>query len=230
MFSLHLRYLFNRFNIITILVVIALYLGILLINIFSIPLELNASLSQKVYFSNMISILKLLVVLLIVFLFSLSSLSYNDSYQLYLISKRKQRIKYYVTKISALISVSIGIVLIMFIFFILWGLLFTNWYVIKIDHVKFFVYLGLVGIMYGLFSYNLIKLLNSLIVVIIPCIIIILEEAFINEKFIVYLSYLFPMIKNNNGISLSYGVIQVIILIFCYFIWGLIKNYTVDIK
>ncbi len=84
--------------------------------------------------------------------------------------------------------------------------------------------------MYGLFSYNLIKLLNSLMVMLIPCLIIILEEAFVNEKFIDYFSYLFPMIKNNNGISLSYGVIQVIILIVCYFIWGLIKNYTVDIK
>ncbi len=230
MLQLHFRYLLSRFNIITILVIISLYIGSLIISLFSVPLELSTKLAREMHFYNLISIVKLVVILLIVFLFSLSALPSNDSYQLYLLNKRKDRIKYYVTKITALILISSIIIIILFVCFVVFGLVFTDWYIIEIDHIKFFGYLLTISIMYGLLSYNLIKLLNSLIVMLIPSLIVLLEEAFVNEKFINYLSYLFPIIEKNEEISLSYGLIHVIILICCYFILGLIKNYTIDIK
>lgn len=230
MFRLHLRYLLSRFNIITILVIIGLYIGSLIINLFSIPVELSTDLSKEMYFYNLILIVKLVVILLIVFLFSITALNSNDSYQLYLLNKRRDRIKYYITKTGALILISSIIIIIFFMCFVLFGLVLTDWYIIEIDHIKFFLYLFLISIMYGLLAYNLVKLLNSLIVILIPCLIVILEEAFINEKIIKDLSYLFPIIENNEQISLSYGFIHVVILLCCYFILGLIRSYTIDIK
>ena len=157
-------------------------------------------------------------------------MSNNDNYQLYLLNKRNDRIKYYVYKIFSLVIITSIIILILISCFVLVGLIFTDWYIVEVEHIKFFGYLFIISIMYGLLSYNLVKLLKSLIIVLIPCLILILEEAFISEKIIDYLSYIFPIIENNNGIFLSYGVIHVIILSSCYFILGLIKNYIVDIK
>ncbi len=230
MLQLHLKYLLSRFNIITILVVISLFIGSLFINLSSIPLNLSAKLSREIYFHNLVTLLKLVIVLLIVFLFSLAALPNNDNYQLYLLNKRNDRIKYYVYKIFSLVIITFIIILILISCFVLVGLIFTDWYIVEVEHIKFFGYLFIVSIMYGLLSYNLVKLLKSLIIVLIPCLILILEEAFISEKIIDYLSYTFPIIENNNGIFLSYGVIHVIILSSCYFILGLIKNYIVDIK
>ena len=50
--------------------------------------------------------------------------------------------------------------------------------------------------MYGMLTYSLIKYLNSLIVVIIPCFILVFQEAFIDSIFVRYISYLFPVIIN----------------------------------
>lgn len=230
MLQLHIKYLLSRFNIITILVVISLFIGSLFINLSSIPLNLSAKLSREIYFYNLVTLLKLVIVLLIAFLFSLAALPNNDNYQLYLLNKRNDRIKYYVYKIFSLVIITFIIILILISCFVLVGLIFTDWYIVEVEHIKFFGYLFIVSIMYGLLSYNLVKLLKSLIIVLIPCLILILEEAFISEKIIDYLSYIFPIIENNNGIFLSYGVIHVIILSSCYFILGLIKNYIVDIK
>ena len=230
MLKLHLRYLLSRFNVLTIGVIIVLYTGGLIINLFSIPREISSFLARELYFNNLISLLKLIVVLLVVFLFATVSMPSNDNYQLCVLNKRKERIKYYFTKIISLILVILIIFLILFMLFVLLGLLATSWYKIELNHVKFFIFLFLESLMYGLLVYNLVKVLKSIMVIIIPCLIIILEEAFINESFINYLSYLFPVIENNHEISLSYGVIHIIILCVCYLILGLIKSYTLDIK
>lgn len=230
MLRLHLRYLLSRFNIITIIVILLLYLGGLIVSVLSVPKEMTIDVARSVYFYNLVSILKIIVILLIVFLFSLSALTNNDNYQLYILNKRKERIKYYFTKILALTIITIIIISFLFILFVLIGLMFSNWYKIELKHLRFFLYLFLISMMYGLFSYNLIKVLNSLIVILIPCLIIILEEAFMNEQIIKYLSYMFPFIENNDKMVLSYGIVHIIILILCYLLLGLIRSYTLDIK
>jgi hypothetical protein len=84
--------------------------------------------------------------------------------------------------------------------------------------------------MYGMFTYSLIKYLNSLIVVIIPCLLVVFQEAFFDTMVVRYVSYLFPIIINGIEPALPYGVIHLVILIFCYIGIGLIKSYAMDIK
>ena len=84
--------------------------------------------------------------------------------------------------------------------------------------------------MYGMFTYNLIKLLNNLFVVIIPCFIVIFEEAFMYSELTKVISYVFPIIENGINPTMSYGIIHVIILIICYIGIGLMGCYTLDIK
>lgn len=227
---LHLCYLLSRFNLMAIVIIILLYLSGLIINIVSIPQDITAEVAKEMYFYNVVSILKLVLIILIIFLLSYTGLYNNDRYQLYLLNKREDRIKYYLTKMFALFIVTMSLIIIFMMLFLLCGLLFTSWYKIEFNHLKFFGYLMLISLMYGYWAYNLVKFMNSIIVMFIPCLVIILEEAFISLDIIQYISYLFPILENNANITLSYGMFHVIILICCHILIGLIKTYTADIK
>ncbi len=228
MIKLHLKYTLNKFNTWTILIVTSIYLMGLLFNIFSIPSNMSNSLARDMYFYNLFSVLKIIVLLLIVLLMTLSSTSNNDQYQLFLIDKRVLRIKCYLTKIGSYVIISFVIVFIYMILYIIVGLLFTSWYVIRYIEIAFFVKFWLISFMYGLVGYNLVKMVNSLITCFIPCIILIIEEAFIGNEIIKYSTYFFPIFENSE--KLSYGIEHVIVLITIYLIIGLIKSYIEDIK
>ncbi|MBQ8292613.1 MAG: hypothetical protein IJX78_02250 [Bacilli bacterium] len=230
MIQLHYKYLFSKYNLWTILIIILLYLGGLLINIFSIPINIAVASAKEMYFLNVVSLLKFVLMFLIIFLFGNAGTYHNDSYLLFLIDKRVKRIKFYVTKIFSLFSITIFLTSIFMLLFIMVGIFFSNWYIIEWQHVKFFLYLGMVSFMYGLITYNLVKFITSIFTIFLPCLIILLEESFVNEELIKLTSYLFPIIQNNHSVGLSYGIFHVILLIGCYMLIGLIKTYTLDIK
>ena len=227
---LHLKYILNKYNIITILVIMVIYLFSLLINILNVQTEDVVEVIRNTYFYNVTLILKLVVIILIVFVIALSSTNYQESYQLFIISSRKERVKFYLSKILVLFIITTLIILILFTMFILVGLIGSKWFVIEEKHISFFVFLELNSFMYGMFTYNLIKLLNNLFVVIIPCFIVIFEEAFMYSELTKVISYVFPIIENGINPTMSYGIIHVIILIICYIGIGLMRCYTLDIK
>ena len=227
---LHLKYILNKYNIITILVIMVIYLFSLLINILNVQTEDVVEVIRNTYFYNVTLILKLVVIILIVFVIALSSTNYQESYQLFIISSRKERVKFYLSKILVLFIITTLIILILFTMFVLVGLIGSKWFVIEEKHISFFVFLELNSFMYGMFTYNLIKLLNNLFVVIIPCFIVIFEEAFMYSELTKVISYVFPIIENGINPTMSYGIIHVIILIICYIGIGLMRCYTLDIK
>lgn len=227
---LHLCYLFNRFNLISGGIIILLYLSGLIINIASIPQHISIEVAREMYFYNVVSILKMIFIMLVILIISYTALFNNDRYQLYLLNKRVDRIKYYLTKMLALFIVTMFLMIIFMLLFMLCGLLFTSWYKIEENHLKFFGCLSLISLMYGYFSYNLVKLMNSILMMFIPCLLVLLEEAFTSLDIVQYISYFFPIIENDISITLSYGVFHVIILIGCQLLIGLIQTYVVDIK
>lgn len=228
--KLHFCYLFSKFNVITIIIILSLYLGGLLINVYSIPKSLSSELAKEMYFYNVASVLKIIIVMLIVFLFSYSGMINNERYRLCLISEREERIKYYFTKILSLSIVVVFLISIFFILFVLCGLVCTTWYRIEMRHFEFFGSLGFISLMHGCLVYNLVKSLNSILVMFVPCLIMVLEEAFVKLPVMKYLTFIFPIIEIDYNINLSYGIIHVIILISCQLMIGLIKSYIEDIK
>lgn len=230
MLVLHLKYILNKYNLITLLLIILFYLVSLIVNIISIPKDLTQELLRDTYFYNVTLILKLVVIILIVFIISLSSTTYQESYQLFIINNRTKRISFFLSKILVLFLITILIILVFLGLFVLVGLIGSKWFIIEFKHIKFFTYLALDSFMYGMFTYCLIKFLNNLIVVIIPCFIVIFQEAFSSLKIVKYLTYFFPIIENGVEPSLSYGIIHVIMLILCYIGIVLIKSYIIDIK
>lgn len=230
MLILHLKYILNKYNMITILVIMGIYLISLFINVLNVQEENIIAVLRNTYFYNVTLILKLVVIILVVFIIGASSTNYQESYQLFIINNRNERIKFYLTKILMLLIITTTITLIFFIMFVLVGLICSKWFIIQQEHINFFVYLELNSFMYGMFTYNLIKFLNNLFVVIIPCFIVVFEEAFIYSNIIKYISYVFPIIENGINPIMSYGVVHVIMLILCYIGIGLMKFYTLDIK
>lgn len=230
MFFLHLKYILNKYNIITISLIFIIYFISLIINILNIPSDSTIEVMRNTYFYNVVLLLKLVVIILIVFIVCLSSTNYHESYQLFIINKREKRLKFYLTKILILLIITAIIISILYLLFTLVGLIGGKWFVVERRHIKFFMYLLFNSFMYGMFAYCLIKYLNNLIVIIVPCFIVIFEEAFINSNIIKYISYFFPIIKNSINPMLSYGIIHVIMLILFYIGVGLIKGYTQDIK
>lgn len=228
--KLHLCYLFNRFNLIAGGIIILIYLGGLIVNIISIPQYISIEVAREMYFYNVVSILKMIFIILIILIISYTGLFSNERYQLYLLNKRADRMKYYLTKMLALFIVSMFLMIIFMLLFILCGLIFTSWYKLEVNHLKFFSYLILISLMYGYFTYNLVKLMNSIFMIFIPFLLMLLEEAFKRLDIVRYVSYLFPILENDINITLSYGVLHVIILIFCQLLIGLIQTYVVDIK
>ncbi len=228
--KLHLCYLFNRFNLIAGGIIILIYLGGLIVNIISIPQYISIEVAREMYFYNTVSILKMIFIILIILIISYTGLFNNERYQLYLLNKRADRMKYFLTKMLALFIVSMLLMIVFMLLFILCGLIFTSWYKLELNHVKFFSYLTLISLMYGYFGYNLVKLMNSIFMVFIPFLLVVLEEAFISLDIVRYVSYLFPILENDINVSLSYGVFHVIILICCQLLIGLIQTYVVDIK
>lgn len=230
MLLLHLKYILNKYNIFTFSLILGIFLVVLIINMISISNNYSIEFMRDTYFYNVVLILKLIVNILIVFIISISSTNYQESYQLFIINQRKERIKFFLTKILALFLITCVIICLFFILFVAVGLFGSKWFIIEKRHLLYFIYLSLNSFMYGMFTYCLIKYLNSLIVVIIPCFIVIFQEAFIDSLVVRYVSYLFPIIINGIEPCLSYGIIHLIILIFCYIGIGLIKSYIMDIK
>lgn len=230
MMVLHLKYILNKYNIVAFSLILGIFLIILIINMNSISNNYSIEFMRDTYFYNVVLILKLILNILIVFIISISSTNYQESYQLFIINQRKERIKFFLTKILVLFLITCVTICLFFILFVAVGLLGSNWFIIEKRHLLYFFYLSLNSFMYGMFTYCLIKYLNSLIVVIIPCLIVVFQEAFIDSAVVRYVSYLFPIIINGIEPRLSYGIIHLIILIFCYIGIGLIKSYIMDIK
>lgn len=230
MLLLHLKYIFNKYNIIAFSLILGIFSVVLIINMISISGIYSIEFMRNTYFYNVVLILKLIINILIVFIISISSTNYQESYQLFIINTRKERIKFFLTKIMVFFLITIFIVSLFFILFVFVGLLGSKWFIIEKRHLLFFLYLCLISFMYGMFTYSLIKYLNSLIVVIIPCFILVFQEAFIDSIFVRYISYLFPVIINGIEPALSYGIVHLIMLICCYIGIGLIKSYIMDIK
>ncbi len=230
MFKLHLRYLLSKFNLITILLISIIYLISLLLNIGNIPSNLDANIAYEMYFYNVFSMLKFILLLLVIFLMCLSGIKTNDGYQLFLIDRRSMRIKYYLTKMGALFLIISFIVICFGVLYILVGLIGSDWYFIKVNDGLLFLNLWLLSLMYGLLAYNLVKVFNTLLIGFIPCVIIVIEETFSSSDFIKTLTYFFPILEYNKNIESSYGLIHIIVLVVFNLLLGLIKDYTLDIK
>lgn len=230
MLLLHLKYILNKYNIFTFSMILGIFFVVLIINMISISDNYSIEFMRDTYFYNVVLILKLTINILIVFIVSISSTNYQESYQLFIISNRKGRFKFFLSKIIILFLITSFIISLFFILFVVVGLLGSKWFIIEKRHILFFIYLCLISFMYGMFTYSLIKYLNSLIVVIIPCLLVVFQEAFFDTMVVRYVSYLFPIIINGIEPALPYGVIHLVILIFCYIGIGLIKSYAMDIK
>ena len=98
MLLLHLKYIFNKYNIIAFSLILGIFSVVLIINMISISGIYSIEFMRNTYFYNVVLVLKLIINILIVFIISISSTNYQESYQLFIINTRKERIKFFLTK------------------------------------------------------------------------------------------------------------------------------------
>jgi len=216
--KMYLKYQITLSNI---LIMLFLFLFLSLcyfININDINTSLDYDQVLSFYFQNSLYYTKIIMVFISCFLFMKLKNERNE----YLINiiitagfKKKDNYKY---MILCNILIIIFIITLLFISFLVIGLLTKEYYIIELKHLNSYVNLILLSIHYGLITYLLIQLTNNQMMFIIVIIMFLLSDLLINiNNEIKYL--LFCFLPNLNNINGSFYINQIFIIIFIIFLF-----------
>ena len=193
--SLHLNYCFNKRNLL-ILILSFLLMQIMVLFFFLSYENVNLSDLDKMdlVWNNTISLQKIILGFIVIFIFGNFCLEENDEYQYLVISKTTKK-KYYLTKFTSMIIIVVVFFFLNFFSFLTISLLFNSEFTFNIVYFLTYFYLLLVVITYAHLTMVLIRLFNSILIVIFILIIYISSSTWINVPF---LTFLLPSIGLEN--------------------------------
>jgi len=205
MIKLHFHYLLTKVNllIISILILIIVLVFNISINIFdsSINEFINKEYLISNYQNTYILICKLCCVLFSCYLFGYSFFYNNDNYAVLIASFRKNRLPYFYSKILSLSLIIFMFNSLIYILYLLIGVLGNNYFYFQIDMFNIYIQTLLICLVYGYLVGSVIMFVKSYFVILIPYILFIVSEILIdyNNLFIDLYQLMFPTIINNNN-------------------------------
>lgn len=225
--KLHYKYLFSKFNILTITIIILIITGgfLLIINPFSKKQVLEIALSQQIYFQDAFLLLKLALTILFSLIISNSFLLKNDNYNTLYLSYEPNRLKYFTLKVVSLKSVCLLIGLFVLVLYHLIGYTFTSWFTFSFNQSYAFIIIIIISLIYGSFASILSLWWDNVFCIIIPFLLLLIGDIISDGKSNIIQKYylLFPnIILDDNDFYLGYGIIHLIFLVIIYFFISLI--------
>ncbi len=227
MINIHLKYFNNKVNIViqSILIIVIFTSFMIASNIFKkysycyinqVEITLN-------YQIMVINLTKVIFPLLSSYLFGSSFLKVNDDYRLIIIKSRKERIKYFLSKVFSLCLIIGGLLIICNSLYLLLGYLgipnFTKYGIINLVFVKIY----LISIIYGLLSLIIVLFTdNSLGYILIMICYIIIQ---ILGDFVTFNIFVLPFLKDKDlSINIAALISELIMLLWL----NLMRYYYMD--
>lgn len=227
MINIHLKYFNNKVNIViqSILIIVIFTSFMIASNIFKkysycyinqVEITLN-------YQIMVINLTKVIFPLLSSYLFGSSFLKVNDDYRLIIIKSRKERIKYFLSKVFSLCFIIGGLLIICNSLYLLLGYLgipnFTKYGIINLVFVKIY----LISIIYGLLSLIIVLFTdNSLGYILIMICYIIIQ---ILGDFVTFNIFVLPFLKDKD---LSINIVALISELIMLLWLNLMRYYYMD--
>lgn len=227
MINIHLKYFNNKVNIViqSILIIVIFTSFMIASNIFKkysycyinqVEITLN-------YQIMVINLTKVIFPLLSSYLFGSSFLKVNDDYRLIIIKSRKERIKYFLSKVFSLCLIIGGLLIICNSLYLLLGYLgipnFTKYGIINLVFVKIY----LISIIYGLLSLIIVLFTdNSLGYILIMICYIIIQ---ILGDFVTFNIFVLPFLKDKD---LSINIVALISELIMLLWLNLMRYYYMD--
>lgn len=227
MIKLHYHYLLSKINliIISILVLIIFLTFNISINIFDNHINefINKEYINVNYHNIYILINKLCTVLFSCYLFGYSFYYNNDNYAVLITSFRKNRLPYLYTKILTLSLIVIIFNAIIYILYLLIGIIGNRYFTFQTYILNIFIQSILINLIYGYLASILIMFIKSYFVILIPYLLFIVSEILgdYQSLFVDLYHLLLPTIindsSNNQYVLLCLLFIYyLIIFTFCY--------------
>ena len=183
------------------------------------------------YFNNSILMIRFIGGVWTIFFFSYSFISRTDQYVYLICTARISRVKYFVTKIMALLSWVGLFVWIEYVLFLLIGFSGYQRFIFSGDSLNGYFNCFLLMVYYGFLSLFLIQIINNIFTLIIPVTImnvgIIINE---NASGLIYRIYnfFFPNFVNDT-VGFVFGVSHILFMIIFLFVLNLIIYYFKDL-
>ncbi|MBR2891506.1 MAG: hypothetical protein IKC22_03900 [Bacilli bacterium] len=221
LFKIHYYYFFSKINII---IVSICFILIQLLHIVLWQQNLGNSVADEMIIdfviSSIFTIEKMILVFFSILMIGNFCLPEKDDYKVLYVYNEENVSKFYLTKFVTIDLFLLGFHFIVFIFFELLGMLYIKTFVVEIQHIKFFLYLYLIGVTYGHLTTIILKILPSNLTVFIVFILFLVSDVFnynwIFNTFFPSLDLTLLKVENTHYdinlfiISLFYFVISII--------------------
>ena len=221
LFKIHYSYLFSRINII---IIVICFILIQIINIVTWNQNLNSDYNDLQIIENVISTTFTFYELILVFFSILMvgnfCLLEKDGYKILYVYNDVSYTKFYLTK---LLSIDLFLLIFLVLACILFGLIsmiFLESFIFSFNYIIIFVYLYLLGIIYGHFTVITMKFLNSSLTIFISFIMFLLTDFFPDNKLISTFFPTFDIILLPTY-NLKY-LLNLLLITFLYFFISLI--------
>lgn len=228
MVKLHQKYLLNKVNfiIMIVLVVIAFVFQMVLVHSFTKGVYIMTEKMENLnnYNSTSIIFTRMIGVFWSIYLFGFGFNKDGDNYSILLQSKVSKK-KYFYSKVLAINCELFKLVLFFFLINIWIGILFTKWYIVKLDIVLEYLKIYLFSLIYGYLSLLFMRVFKSVFSVIIITVSYIASEILltenINENILNYIQLLLPTeVFDGTSYQLTYGIMHLVILALLYLLLG----------
>ncbi len=162
--NIHRNYLFNKINVIIIILLEIVGLIVAVIGINEINHEYNqydTDQAINLYLDYFKLYYKLIIILFNCYLWGSSFTKEKDSYHLLIDNYYQKRLKYIITKILILLVVSFILIYCLFISYALIGIFCSNWFEVTKKCLELFVSSYLIVVIYGLLAAIFVKIIPS---------------------------------------------------------------------
>lgn len=218
----HFSYLFTKATILILIITVALVLFFNLFTALSFDNRISSDDMILDYYMSSYTIIKLLLILFIIFLFGYSFISSNDEYRAITITKKINRYFYFISKVVTLSFVYIFLGLLLIAITLVIALAF-NIVLSKIMIESFFILL-VTSFYYGFISILLVLLFDNVYIIFLVFPLSLLKYDDSTE----FLCYFMPINYNNDYTIIStwrfsiiyYIFINIMLFIIIVFIWG----------
>lgn len=218
LFKVHYCYFLNKINII---IIVICFLLIQLITVLSWLQNVDLNISNELIIENSINsiftFLKLILVFFCIFIIGNFCLAEKDEYKILYVNNDVKAIKFYITKLLSIDLFLLLFIIFLYFSFLIIGMLFLDTFKIETEFLKVFIFLYLIGLIYGHITIIIMKFLSSPLTFFITFILF-LTVDFVKENKVI--NTFFPSfdVLSMYNYNLNYFVSLLIIILFYFFI------------